>query len=104
MRRVPEPRFAIVGRLQAKNSLIPIRIVGEANVFDLEIWLLPFPFLRPGEVRLVELLPQPGNFNRIRIREKNSKHGHESPLSSSQRRERQQCLQLRDEAYFGIWT
>jgi hypothetical protein len=49
--------------------------VVEADVFDLEVKLLPFPFGRPGQMRFVELLPQSGNFNRIGNWKKNIKHG-----------------------------
>src|SRR5947209_8922844 len=71
-RGAPEPDFAVARRLQAENSLVPERIVDEPDVFDLEISLLLFPLLCPGEMRLVELLPQFRNFDRIGIREKNS--------------------------------
>ena len=53
---LPQPDLAIMGRLQAENPLIPVGIMGEADVFDLEIGLPPLPFRRPGQMRLVELL------------------------------------------------
>jgi hypothetical protein len=80
-RGAPEPDFSIASRLQAQNSSIPKRIVDEPDVFDLKIGLPVFQFFRPGQMRLVELLPQFRNFDRIGIREKNSEQ-HGSPASS----------------------
>ena len=58
MHGAPEPALAIVGGLQAENSFVPVGIMGEANVFDLEIGLPGFPFHSPGKVRFIELLPK----------------------------------------------
>jgi hypothetical protein len=89
VRGAPEPDFSIVSRLQAQNSLIPKRIVDEPDIFDLKIGLPVFPFFRPGQMRLVELLPQSRNFDRIGIREKNSEqHGLPASFSPSHYSER----------------
>ena len=88
-RGAPEPDVSIVSRLQAQNPLIPKRIVDEPDVFDLKIGLSVFPFFRPGQMGLVELLPQFRNFDCIRIREKNSEqHGSPASFSPSQYSER----------------
>jgi hypothetical protein len=65
VRGVPEPGLPIARRLQAENPSVPAGIMSEANVFDLEIGLSLFPFLRPGQMGFVELLAQFGKFNRI---------------------------------------
>jgi hypothetical protein len=88
-RGAPEPDFSIASRLQAQNSLIPKRIVDEPDVLDLKIGLPVFPVFCPGQMRLVELLPQFRNFDRIGIREKNSEqHGSPASFSPSQYSER----------------
>ena len=46
-------------------------IMNKANVFDLEIKLLPLPLGCPREVCFLELLSQFGNFNGIRRRKEN---------------------------------
>jgi len=58
MRGAPEPALAIMGGLQADDSFVPARVMGESDVFDLEIGLPGFPFRSPGEVRFIELLPK----------------------------------------------
>lgn len=75
MRAAPQPGFAVAGGLDAENPLVPVWIVDKADVFDSEIRLLPFPFRRPGEMRFVELLTKPGDFDLIRMRKQNLKHG-----------------------------
>src|SRR4051794_24391271 len=57
-RRLPDPGLAIARRLQAEEALVPMRVVGEADVLDHERLLLPFPLDRPGEMRFLQLLPQ----------------------------------------------
>src|SRR5205085_8896008 len=71
MRGSPEPSLSVVRRLQAENALIPVGIMNEAEVFDLEIKLLPLPLGCPRKVCFFELLPQLGNFNRIGRRKEN---------------------------------
>jgi hypothetical protein len=61
-----------VRRLQAENPLVPLGIMGEANVFDLEVSLLFLPFFRPRQMGFVELLPEFGNFERIGRRKQDS--------------------------------
>src|SRR5260370_9905979 len=73
MRGSPEPSLPIVRRLQAENPLVPVGIMRETNIFDLEILLSLFPFFRPSKMGFVELLAQFGNFNRIGRRKENSK-------------------------------
>jgi hypothetical protein len=68
-------------RLQAENPLVPKGIVREANVLDLEFLLSCFPFSRPCEMRFVELLTQPGNFDLVRNGKNNSKHGDPASFS-----------------------
>src|SRR5665213_217603 len=82
MRGAPEPDFAIVRRLQAENALVPERVVDEPDVFDLETKLPGLPFRRPGQMGLVELLPQFRDFGDIGIREKSSEQ-HRSLVSAS---------------------
>jgi hypothetical protein len=94
-RGAPEQDFSIVSRLETENSLIPVGIMREANVFDLEIGLPGFPFPRPGQMRLVELLSQLGNFDLVGIR-KNicRKHGTLASLSPSQGSAPRKALQF----------
>jgi hypothetical protein len=73
VRGLPEPRLPIARRLQAENPLVPVGIMRETNVLDLEIGLSLFPFYRPREMGFVELLAQFGNFNRIGSRKQNYK-------------------------------
>src|ERR1700733_10743207 len=91
MHAAPEPGFSVVGCLNAENSLVPVGVVGEANVFDSKLGLPLFPFRRPGQMRLVELLSQFRNFDLVGIREKNPKqHAALASLSSCQ------CSECRD--------
>jgi hypothetical protein len=71
MRGSPEPYLTIVRSLQAENPFVPVRIVHETDVLDLEVQLSGFPLSRPRQVRLIELLPQFGDFNRIGRRKEN---------------------------------
>ena len=63
MRGLPEPGLAIVRGLQAENPLVPVWIMDETDVLDLEVSLSRFPLFRPSQMRFVELLPQFGDFN-----------------------------------------
>jgi hypothetical protein len=78
---LPEPVFSVMGRLQAEKALVPVRIVEEANILNLEFLLPRLPFLRPGQMRFVELLAQLGNFDLVRNGKNNSKHGDPASLS-----------------------
>jgi hypothetical protein len=71
MRGLPEPGPAIMRGLQAEKPFVTVWIMDEADVLDLEVGLPLFPFLRPGQMGFVELLPQLGNFNRIGRRKEN---------------------------------
>jgi hypothetical protein len=71
MRGLPEPSLSIVRGLQAENPLVPVWIMDETDVLDLEVSLSLFPIFRPSQVRFVELLPQFGDFNRIGRRKEN---------------------------------
>jgi hypothetical protein len=71
MRGLPEPSLSIVRGLQAENPFVPVWIMDETKVLDLEVSLSLFPLFRPSHVRFVELLPQFGDFNRIRRRKEN---------------------------------
>src|ERR1700739_3222981 len=71
MCRTPEPVAAIARRLQAEQPLVPVGVVNKADVLDHEIELLAFPLRLPGEMRLLELLAQPRDFQSIRSREEN---------------------------------
>jgi hypothetical protein len=57
--------------LQTENPLVPVWVMDETDVVDLEVSLSLFPLFRPGEVRFVELLPQFGDFSRIGRRKEN---------------------------------
>jgi hypothetical protein len=70
-----------MGRLKAENSLVPKGIMAEANIRNLEFFLSRLPFLRPGQMGFVELLTKFGNFDLVRLRENNSKHGDPASLS-----------------------
>ena len=63
---LPEPGAAVARRLHAEHTLLPQRIVVEADVFDHERLLLQLPFDRPGEMGFLQLLPQPGDLKHIR--------------------------------------
>jgi hypothetical protein len=63
MRGLPKPGFAIVRGLQAEKPLVPVWIVDETDVRDLEVSLSLFPLFRPSQMRFVELLPQFGDFD-----------------------------------------
>jgi len=67
--------YAVAGRLNTENPLLPKRIVAEADIFYLELSLSLFPRQYPGEMCLVELLTKPGNLDLIGLRKKNLKHG-----------------------------
>jgi hypothetical protein len=91
MRGSPEPYLTIVRSLQAENPFVPVRIVHETNVLDLEVQLSRFPRFRPRQVRLIELLPQFGDFNRIGRRKENPEghrltHHHAISFSRTVRR------------------
>src|SRR6185437_735394 len=68
----PEPRAAIARGLQAEKSPVPVRIMGETDVLDLELSLPSFPFRRPGQMRFIELLPKFGDLKRIAGRKENT--------------------------------
>jgi hypothetical protein len=53
---LPQPDLSVMGCLEAENPFVPVGIMGKANVFNLEIRLPSFPFRRPGQMRLVQLL------------------------------------------------
>ena len=71
-----------MGRLQAENSPIPIGIMAEADVFDLEVILPPFPLRHPGQMHLIEVptklekfgLTKSGNFDLIGARKNSLQH------------------------------
>jgi hypothetical protein len=65
VRGAPEPSPTIARGLQAEKPFIPMRVMNETNILDLEIGLTCSPFYRPSQVGFVELLPQFGDFNRI---------------------------------------
>src|SRR6185437_7797064 len=69
MHRAPEPGLAVMRGLQAEQPPVPVGVVNEADVLELEFELLPLPFRRPGEMRLVELLPQLRKLDHIGLRE-----------------------------------
>jgi hypothetical protein len=75
MGRLPEPRRSIVGGLQTEDPLVPERIMGEANILNLEFLLPRLPFLRPGQMGFIELLAKFGNFDLVGNRKNNSRHG-----------------------------
>src|SRR3954470_12488139 len=75
-RRTPDPGLAVARRLQAEEVLVPMRVVGEADVLDHERLLLPLPFDRPGEMCFLQMLPQLGEFDHIgRWEDKPKTHG-----------------------------
>jgi hypothetical protein len=63
MRGLPEPGLAIMRGLQTENPFVPVWIMDEADVLDLEVNLSLFPLFRPSQMRFIELLPQFGDFN-----------------------------------------
>jgi hypothetical protein len=71
MRGLPKPSLSIVRGLQGENPFVPVWIMDETDVFDLEVSLSLFPLFRPSRVRFVEELPQFGDFNRIGRRKEN---------------------------------
>src|SRR5260370_41420037 len=75
MRGLPEPVPSITRGLQAEKPFVPADIMGESNVLELEIILPLLPFLCPGQVRFVELLPKFGDLDRIAGRKENAE-GH----------------------------
>ena len=72
---LPKPCRSVMRSLQAENPLVPKRIMTEANILNLELLLSSFPFRHPGEMCFIELLTKFGDFDLVRIRENNSKHG-----------------------------
>src|SRR5580692_13197550 len=52
----PEPDIAVMGGLKTDDPLVPERIMGEADILNLEFLLPGFPFDRPSQMRFVELL------------------------------------------------
>jgi hypothetical protein len=71
MRGLPKPSLSIMRGLQAENPFVPVWIMDETDVLDLEVGLSLFPLFRPSQVRFVEVLPQFGDFNRIGRRKEN---------------------------------
>ena len=73
-----------MGGLQTEKPLIPKKVMREANILNPEFVLPRLPFLRPGEMGFIELLAKFGNFDLVRDRKNNSRHG--DPASWSDRR------------------
>jgi hypothetical protein len=56
--------------------------MGEANVFDVEVRLARLPLHPPGEMRLLELLQQPGKLDSVgRRKEDLVAHGNHQTIS-----------------------